>query len=142
MKNRRIAIIDEDKKFLGELEGVLNLSGYDPVVVNDSYLAVDMIAQMEPDVILLGLKMPRKNGFELASEINRVFEAKKIPIIAMSGIFKDEFKFLLDLCGINRFLRKPFQPLDVIWAIENVTIESKQSDAAYQISIEVLKVIS
>lgn len=142
MKNKKIAVIDEDKAFLKELQGILSMSGYEPVVVNDTYLAVKMIAQFEPDVIILGLKMPRKNGFELAREINRVFEVKKIPIIAMSEIFKDEFKFLLDLCGIDKFLKKPFFPLNIIWAIENVTLESNQSNADYEISNEVLKVIS
>jgi DNA-binding response OmpR family regulator len=139
MKNIKIAIIDEDRKILGELEEVLTMSGYAPLVVNDTYLAVDTIVQMKPDVILLGLKMPRKNGFELAGEINRVFETKRIPIVAMSDVFKDEFRFLLNLCGIDRFLKKPFQPLDVIWAIENVAKESNPSDAAFEISLEFSK---
>jgi hypothetical protein len=37
----------------------------------------------------------------------------------MSNIFKDEFKWLMDFCGIKRWIKKPFLPLDVIWAVEN-----------------------
>ena len=130
MKNRKIVIIDEDKKFLEELEVVLTMSGYAPVVLEGNYLTIDMVFQMKPGVILLGLKMPHNNGFEFANEINRVFEGKRIPIIAMSEIFKDEFRFLLNLCGIDKFLRIPFQPLDVIWAIENVIGDGDQPDMA------------
>ena len=72
------------------------------------------------------LKMPHKNGFALADAINRVFETKKIPIIAMSNIFKDEFKWLMDFCGIKRWIKKPFLPLDVIWAVENEIEEDNQ----------------
>lgn len=126
MKNKKIAVIDEDKRFLGEIEEVLTGSGYVPVVVSDALCAVDMAVWSKPDVILLELRMPRKNGFELANEINRVFEAKRIPIIAMSAFLKDELAFLLNLCGINRYLKKPFRPLDLIWAIEDVTEESNQ----------------
>jgi DNA-binding response OmpR family regulator len=72
------------------------------------------------------LKMPHKNGFALADAINRVFETKKIPIIAMSNLFEDEFKWLMDFCGIKRWIKKPFLPLDVIWAVENEIEEDNQ----------------
>lgn len=119
MRNKKVVIINDDQESIRNLEEILAASGHDAVVVSDALLAVDVVAQREPDVILLELRMPRKNGFELAGEINRVFETKRIPIIAMSAFFRDEFGFLLNLCGINRHLKKPFHPLDVIWAIEN-----------------------
>ncbi len=120
MKNIKIAIIDEDKEILGELEEVLTASGYAPVVVNDARSAVDIAVRNKPDVILLELKMPNKNGFELASEMNRVFETQRIPIIAMSSLLKEDTFPLMNLCGIKRYLRKPFHPLDVISVIEDV----------------------
>ena len=46
-------------------------------------------------MILLELRMPHKNGFELAAEMNHVLERTKIPIIAMTRFFNHEFKFLL-----------------------------------------------
>lgn len=126
MQNRKVAIIDKDDKFLSATEEILLMGGYDPVVVNDASLAVDTVIQKKPNVILMELILPRKNGFELIDGINRVFKTKKIPIIAMSAFFKDEFRWLFDLCGIRRWLKKPFQPLDVMWAIENEIEEDSQ----------------
>ena len=119
MQNRIVAIIDDNQDFLRELEIILKMAGYIPVLVNDVLGAVDAVINNKPDVILMELKMPHKNGFALADAINRVFGTKKIPIIAMSNIFKDEFKWLMDFCGIKRWIKKPFLPLDVIWAVEN-----------------------
>jgi two-component system response regulator AdeR len=124
VRNKNVVIINDDKESLGDLEEILALSGHDSVVVNDALLAVDAVVQNKPDVVLLELKMPHKNGFELADEINRIFHTKRIPIIAMSAFFKDEFRFLFELCGIRRYFKKPFNPLDVIWAIENATEEN------------------
>lgn len=121
MANKKVVIINDDKESLGELEEILGASGYDSVVVNDALAAVDVVVQNKPDVILLELKMPRKNGFEIAGEINQALETRRIPIIAMSDFFKGEFGFLLELCGINRHVTKPIKPLDVLWAIDNVT---------------------
>lgn len=119
MQNRIVAIIDDNQDSLRELEKILKMAGYTPVLVDDVLGNVDKVLNNKPDVILMELKMPHKNGFALADAVNRVFGTKEIPIIAMSNIFKDEFKWLMDFCGIKRWIKKPFLPLDVIWAVEN-----------------------
>ena len=126
MQNRKVAIIDDDQDSLRELEEILRMAGYIPVLVDDIFGNVDTVVENKPDVILMELKMPHKNGFALADAINRVFETKKIPIIAMSNLFKDEFKWLMDFCGIKRWIKKPVQPLNLIWAIENEIEEDNQ----------------
>ena len=126
MLNTKVAIIDDNRDSLRELEKILTMAGYTPVLVNDVWGAVDKVLNNKPDVILMELRMPHKNGFALADAINRVFGTKRIPIIAMSNIFKDEVKWLMDFCGIKRWIKKPFLPLDVIWAIESVMEEVDQ----------------
>lgn len=124
MRNKKIAIIDEDKSNLRVLKEVLISIGYTPVVINDAFSAVATAVRSKPDAIILELRMPHLNGFELAYEMNRIFETEKIPIIAMSSLFKNDPAPLMNLCGIHRYLRKPINPLDVIWAVENVIEES------------------
>lgn len=119
MQNRIVAIIDDNQDSLRELEKILKMAGYTPVLVDDVLGNVDKVLNNKPDVILMELKMPHKNGFALADAVNRVFGTKEIPIVAMSNIFKDEFKWLMDFSGIKRWIKKPFLPLDVIWAVEN-----------------------
>jgi DNA-binding response OmpR family regulator len=119
VQNRIVAIIDDNQDSLRELEKILKMAGYTPVLVDDVLGNVDKVLNNKPDVILMELKMPHKNGFALADAVNRVFGTKEIPIVAMSNIFKDEFKWLMDFSGIKRWIKKPFLPLDVIWAVEN-----------------------
>jgi len=116
-------VINKDKNSLGDLVEILTASGHELVLVHDARLAVDTVVRTKPDVVLVELAMPRKNGFELADEINYTLPTLRIPIIAMSAYLKREFQFLFNLCGINRHLKKPFRPLDVIWAIENASEE-------------------
>jgi DNA-binding response OmpR family regulator len=129
MQNIKVAIIDHDKKSLKELGEILAGSGYTPIMVNEANLAVETVMEKKPDVILVELRMPHKNGFEITDSINRISATKKVPIIAMSQVFNDEFNWLLDLCGIIRCIKKPFLPLDVIWAVENELSEDAQLEA-------------
>ena len=118
MANKKVMIVDDDTEFLEELNEMMSMGGYEMIPVNDSTTAVDIAAREKPDLIILDLKMPGKSGFQLAEEIRRFPELEKIPIIAMSAFFKDEYTLLLNIFGIKKCLKKPFNPLEVITAVE------------------------
>lgn len=118
--SKKILIIDDDKEFLEELDETLALSGYSVTAVNDPQEALDTTNRIKPDAILLDLKMPNKSGFQVADEIRHYAELAHIPIFAMTGHFKDDYEPLMNICGIKRCLKKPFNPLDVIALLEDV----------------------
>jgi CheY-like chemotaxis protein len=120
---KTILVVDDDRDFLEELEETLRLSGYDIVAVNEALVAVETARVSKPLVVLLDLKMPGKSGFQIADEIKRLPGFQDVPIIAMTAYFKDGPNPLLDICGFDRYLEKPFYPLDVIACIENVLKE-------------------
>ncbi len=124
MQNRKIAIIDNDKNFLVEIEEILTMCGYVPVAISDPLLVEDILVRSKPDVALIELRMLKENGFKFTDMVNRIFQASKMSIIAMSDFLSDEFRLFLDLYAKKKWLRKSFQPLDVIWAIENVADEN------------------
>lgn len=120
MERKKILIVDDDKEFLEELKETLDLSGYEAIEVNDATVAFEVARKTRPDAILLDLKMPEKSGFQVADEIKHYQDIAHIPIIAMSGYFKDDYGPLMHVCGIKKLLKKPFNPLDVIVQIEEV----------------------
>ncbi|HQP91724.1 MAG TPA: response regulator [Candidatus Omnitrophota bacterium] len=120
MTGTKVMVVDDDKDFLDELGETLSLSGYEMITVNDPSKVLNKASEVQPDVILLDLKMPLVSGFELAAEMKYFPEICGIPIIAISGFFKDEYSPLINMCGIKKCLKKPFSPLDVILVIEEV----------------------
>jgi DNA-binding response OmpR family regulator len=115
----RVLIVDDDKEFLEELKETLDLSGYEVIKIEDSRTVQETARLTSPDVIVLDLKMNDMNGFEVAEELKRFTSTVGIPVIAMTGFFReDEHKPLMNICGIKTCIKKPFNPLDVIAAIE------------------------
>jgi DNA-binding response OmpR family regulator len=123
---RKVMVVDDDKEFLDEINEMLNLSGYETILLSDSRYAFMEVCKVKPDVILLDLKMDGVNGFELADELRSSPETKFIPVIGITGFYTEkEHQLLMRVCGIKQCLIKPFNPLDVIAAIERGARDNK-----------------
>jgi len=128
MSTKRIMVVDDDKEFLEEIQETLALSGYDVKAVNDASEAFSTAIKTNPDLILLDLKMKGMTGFEVANKLRSYDNTMGIPIIAMSGFFTaEEDDTLLSFFEIRNYLRKPFNPLDIITKIESVLKERKNN---------------
>lgn len=86
------------------------------VFAGDGEEAVRLYGQTDFDILLLDLQMPLKDGFEVASHIRSLPDAKKseIPIIALTASSFVEVKEQLMEAGIDDFIPKPFIPDDLL----------------------------
>lgn len=120
MNRKKVVIIDDDKELLEELKVALDLSGYESVAVNDVDKAISVAKENKPDLVLLDLKMPKKSGLEIGSELVHLDKFKETPIIAMSAFYKEGDFPLLAVHGIKKCLHKPFTLSEVIEEIERL----------------------
>jgi len=126
---KKVLIVDDDKEFLEELREMLAVTGYDVTSVSDSIAAIKAARTVNPDIILLDLRMTAMSGFEVADRLKGFPDTAGIPIIAMTGFYTlKEHAWLMNFCGIKRCIRKPFNPLDVIAEIENTLKENHKNN--------------
>jgi response regulator RpfG family c-di-GMP phosphodiesterase len=117
----KVMLIDEDKDFLVELKKILNLCGYSIIVVNDKTTALQIVLTRKPDVILLNTEMKGVYRFQLVKRLKSTPKAADIPIIVMSYyLITQQDRMMMNLYGVELYLKKPFNPLDVISSIEEV----------------------
>jgi len=121
MASKRVMLIDDDADFLEEFGEMLKSADYDVISVHDGSSAVGIARKEKPDVILIDHRMKPKRGFQIAYELQGYPETCCIPVVAMTGYdMIEEQQFLMCYCGIKKCLRKPFRPLNVVAAIEEV----------------------
>ena len=78
-------LIAEDDKFLSKvLSDKFTRKNYTAVVASDGIEAVNKIKSEMPDIVLLDLIMPNKNGFEILEEVKTDAKYKNIPVIILS----------------------------------------------------------
>lgn len=126
MAKKKIMIVDDDQELLSELEQALLLNDYEIFAVGDSVQALGLARGVNPDLIIVDLKMKGLNGFQLATRLKQLPETASIPILAMTGYFtREQHQELINVCGMIGCLKKPFYPLELRTQIETVLQNTK-----------------
>lgn len=118
MKKAKVLYV-EDEVFLAKIVSeTLQTRGYDVVLEGDGGKAVDLFSKEKPDVCVLDIMLPNKDGFAIADEIRE--KDSQVPIIFLSA--KSQTSDVLNgfKMGANDYIRKPFSIEELIVRIDNV----------------------
>jgi DNA-binding response OmpR family regulator len=81
----KLLVVDDEKEVVGFLMRMLMAEGYEAVSAYDGEEALVKIKETDPDIILLDLMLPKKNGFEVLREIRQSYRDRWRPVIIISG---------------------------------------------------------
>lgn len=104
---RRILLIDDDLSQLDLLDRALSRKGFDVFITTKAELALDMIATVKPEVVLLDLMMPNIDGYSVIKNIRDSRELSKQKIIVLSADKSPEAETRAMELGANLFILKP-----------------------------------
>jgi two-component system cell cycle response regulator DivK len=104
---KRILVADDQTSARELLRAVLSSAGYDVVEACDGIEAVDRAAESAPDLILLDIHMPGRDGFSVCAELRANPQFALVPIVAMTAGLMDGEKERATAAGFSRFLGKP-----------------------------------
>ena len=115
-------LVAEDDKFLANAYRVkLNKAGYEIKIVSDGQEAIDSLETFTPDVILLDLIMPIKDGFVVLEELKKSDKWKNIPVIVASNLGQKEDIDRGMALGATDYIIKSQMPInDVLAKINSV----------------------
>ncbi|MBN1991246.1 MAG: response regulator [Anaerolineae bacterium] len=124
-----ILIVDDEPVLHDILEGLLSIEGYRFASANNGVEALEKIAEVKPDLILLDIMMPRMNGFEVCRQLKANKKWQNIPIILITALdSKNDLAKGLD-AGANDFVRKPFDRTELLARVRSMLRIKTQYDA-------------
>ncbi len=101
----KIIIVEDDFTIQTQLKTLLSGNGYEVAAVTDFSTAIRQIKEFAPHLVLLDIKLPDNNGFEICSQI-RTFS--DMPIIFVTGCNTDMDELNSIMLGGDAFLTKPY----------------------------------
>jgi CheY-like chemotaxis protein len=112
----RILVVDDDEGVRGLFHVILSGAGYEVKVARDGAEALAVLPSWKPDVVLMDIVMPNREGIETIREMRRLHA--NLPIIAMSGAMQsDIYLRLAAVLGAGSTLAKPVSPGELLRAV-------------------------
>lgn len=85
-----VMVVDDNEVNIEILERRLSARGFDVVGISNSFAVMDSLREKRPDIVVLDLFMPDKDGYEVVSEIKAHDDFKAIPVIGYSSAVLNE----------------------------------------------------
>lgn len=118
--NKKILIADDEPNIVISLEFLMKREGFEVLVAADGEAALQAVINHAPDLILLDIMLPRKDGFEVCQEIRAKPEWQDIRIIMLTAKGRDtEIAKGLAL-GADAYVTKPFSTKDLVAQIRQL----------------------
>ena len=104
-----ILIVDDHQEFLNFMERALIMLGWSVITASNARDALDKLHYIKPNLILLDMRMPEIDGFELTRMLKNNSAYHDIPILAVTGLDTPENRKLCLEAGCDDFISKPFR---------------------------------
>jgi len=95
MGQKKILAVDDEPNILMSIEFILEMEGYEVYTAHDGDEALEVARRVRPDVILLDINMPRKDGYEVCRILREP----------------------ADMVGADEYVTKPFRAVDLLQKI-------------------------
>ena len=120
-----ILAVDDMPNNLRLLANILGEEGYNVRTLRDGRLVMPSVLNMRPDLILLDIRMPELDGFEICSQLKGDERTSDIPIIFISALQDMDDKVKGFALGCVDYITKPFQEDEVLARVKtHLTLES------------------
>jgi len=118
MESRKTILICDDEPTLRELVRASLDGGYRFAEASDGLVAIELARELEPDVVILDLMLPRVGGLEVLAELRADEKLRRVPVLVITAWNETREDVLA--AGAADFVAKPFDPDELRAAIEKL----------------------
>ncbi len=109
----RVLIADDNQPNRELLEAYLEGESYEIVMAHDGEHTMELIAEQQPDIVLLDIMMPRLSGYEVCEQLKSNPETRSIPVLMVTALNEmGDIEKAIEK-GCDDFLKKPVNRLEL-----------------------------
>jgi DNA-binding response OmpR family regulator len=125
----RIMVVEDEPTMRRLIEFLLVNDGFTVHSFDSGQAALDNIAAIKPELIVMDLMMPEMDGFELGRRLRACSEYNKVPILVLTALDAKVDKYEAYNIGADGFLTKPFDSLELLYTIRAFLRLTSQHEA-------------
>lgn len=121
----RVLAVDDDPTILRLLQVNLEMDGHEVHTVDNGRDAIDRVAEIEPDVMLLDVMMPHVDGWEVCEQLRADPAFDHLPIVFLSARAQEADLARGRAVGADDYITKPFDPLALVEVVERLARDGR-----------------
>lgn len=115
-----ILAVDDSRTMRDMIRLALEPVGFDVHTADDGMHGIETLDQLNPDVIITDINMPRMDGFEFISSVRAISKHQVTPILVLTTEAGADLKTKARLAGATGWIVKPFDPTKLVKALQMV----------------------
>ena len=128
--NHSILCVDDELSSLTLLEAILVPRGYKVIKAADGEEALKVIKEKNVNLVLLDIRMPGMDGYDVCGKIKKEEDTRHIPVIVITSFSSQEEKFKILEAGADEFVSKPFDQTELLVRIATL-LKMREGEEAY-----------
>jgi len=117
----KVMVVDDAYADLKMMESILKSAGHEVVSYADGEGLEDKLATELPDVLLLDIVMPKRNGYEILRRLKKDERTRHTPVVLVTGRNQDSDRIWGKRQGADEYLTKPFTGAELLTVITRFT---------------------
>jgi DNA-binding response OmpR family regulator len=118
MERPKTILICDDEPALRELIRASMDDGYEFAEASDGIVAMELARELNPDVVILDLMLPRLSGLEVLARFNEDEQLRNVPVLVITAW--NETRESVLAAGADEFVTKPFDPTELRAAVNRL----------------------
>lgn len=121
----KILVIEDNPYIRENLEELLEISDYKPVLAENGAIGIDKVFSENPDLIICDISMPLKNGYEVFEAVQSYIKEHSIPFIFLTASAQERDIAEGKASGADAYMTKPFEAEVLLEVISNLIKKSQ-----------------
>jgi twitching motility two-component system response regulator PilH len=114
MVGTKILVVEDSPTYLRQIAHLLKEEGFDIITAVDGEDALEKTVRENPDLIVLDIILPKKNGFQVCRQLKTSPDTQGIKIIMLTSKSQDSDRFWGLKQGADDYMTKPFDDVELV----------------------------
>ncbi|PYO52034.1 MAG: response regulator [Candidatus Rokuibacteriota bacterium] len=116
----KVMVVDDAPSDLRTMESILTAAGHDVVAYGGGEELEDKVATQRPDLLLLDIVMPNRNGYEILRALKRDERTKHTPVVIVTGRSQESDRVWSKRQGADEYVTKPFTAEQLLTVVQRL----------------------
>lgn len=125
--SRKVLLIEDEPNIAEAIRFLLTREGWQVQTHAEGSDAVQVIQSAAPDLVILDVMLPGKNGMDILRDLRELDDMQRLPVLMLTARGQSRDREMAENAGVSRFMTKPFSNAEVLTAVRDLHAQASRA---------------